>query len=128
MSDKIQHTRGPWQMWDEQGLEVFPSPSGTLVAHVTRGGNGEPPELGEANVRLIALAPTAPHDCDHDGCPGRENKRKLEAAAELAAVLRAVIDLHEPEHVSAMADESERDEWDEVCESASAAIARWEGR
>lgn len=48
-----------------------------------------PSEEAAANARLVALAPTAPHECDVPGCPGAETKRKLEAAA---AVVKALMD------------------------------------
>lgn len=47
-------------------------------------------ETAQANGFLIALAPTAPHDCDLPSCPGAANKRKLEAAEKLYAVAKSV--------------------------------------
>ena len=42
----------------------------------------------QANARLIALAPTAPHDCDIPGCPGAENKRRLDMHERMLRTLR----------------------------------------
>ena len=38
---------------------------------------------------LVGLACISPHDCDVPGCPGPENKRKLEAFPDLLAALQA---------------------------------------
>jgi len=44
-----------------------------------------------ANAELLALAPTAPHDCDLD-CPGAGNKKRLEIFGEMVEVLREIYD------------------------------------
>lgn len=49
-------------------------------------------EEQRANAVLITLARQAPHDCDRPGCPGPENKRKLEAFDELVPALKDLID------------------------------------
>lgn len=54
------HTPGPWRVWREVGLEIFPDCSGTRIALVTNEANGPKgitPAMGEANARLIAAAP-----------------------------------------------------------------------
>ena len=38
---------------------------------------------------------TAPHDCMVPGCPGPENKRKLEAFPDLLAALEALLAAHD---------------------------------
>ena len=44
----------------------------------------------EANARLIALAPTAPHECAPD-CPGEVNRRKLAAHDALVTALDGLL-------------------------------------
>lgn len=76
------HTPHPWRFvrvrpgWDE----VY-GPRDEHVADVNLTDGADDPETypSDANGALIAMAPTAPHHCEHEGCPGRENKRKLEA-------------------------------------------------
>ena len=47
---------------------------------------------------LIALARLSPHNCHAKGCPGPENKRKLEAGAQvLGALEEALLHLEELE-------------------------------
>jgi len=87
---------------------VVPPPWDNSAAHVTSA--SEDPHSGEficftdegrwndhspddvlrwqANAALIAAAPTAPHECDIPGCPGVENKRKLDAFDDLLASLK----------------------------------------
>ena len=60
MAEKVHHLEGPWG-WGEVGT-----------------------------VELVALACTAPHDCNARGCPGPVNKRKLEAFDELLAALTKI--------------------------------------
>lgn len=73
----VQHTPGPW--------EVEPNAWGG-TPHVRSSGRRilrllAENEIGQdeilANARLIALAPTAPHECD-PSCPGEQNRRKLD--------------------------------------------------
>ena len=55
----------------------------------------------EANAALIALAPTAPHDCDDPQCPGDINRRKLESFDEiytLAGLLLCEVEEHSCEY------------------------------
>lgn len=44
-------------------------------------------DTARANAELIALAPTAPHECDDLKCPGNINRRKLELWDEMKSVL-----------------------------------------
>ena len=62
MAEKVHHLEGPWG-WGEVGT-----------------------------VELVALACTAPHDCNARGCPGPVNKRKLEAFDDLLAALELLLD------------------------------------
>lgn len=62
--------------------------NGRLVQRAASGGL-VPFDPATPDGQLLALATTAPHDCAHEGCPGRENKWKLETFAELYALLHA---------------------------------------
>ena len=53
-------------------------------------GSGWAPESA-ADARLMALAPTAPHDCDVPDCPGPRNKRLIEAAGAMLEALRDLV-------------------------------------
>lgn len=123
MTDKIQHTRGPWTLLVRR--KGWPHVMGADHCRVTVVDDTHIGYETQANERLIALAPTAPHNCDHEGCPGRENKRKLEAAAALHAALteilsNAQLDIDDGElALSCLSG---------VRYAARAAIARWEGR
>ena len=64
----------------------------------------------------------APHDCDHEGCPGRENKRKLEAAENVVIYARSLI------RSADVTGGSERQVPRVDVDLLRAAIARWEGR
>ncbi len=52
----------------------------------------------EANAHLIAAAPTAPHDCDVPGCPGAENRHRLDAFDGMRTALEVILNnyWHEP--------------------------------
>jgi len=85
----MEHTKGRWRPALGLDREVnghhaiaieCNSPEGPRVPAVVMGLE-ESPEI-MANVQLIALAPTAPHECDPD-CPGDLNRRKLEAYEKL---------------------------------------------
>lgn len=81
---KHAHTAGPWEAASEtpgRGWAIF-APDASEYAAL-----GDLKMLAdfltEEDATLLALAPTAPHDCDVPGCPGAENKRKLAGAANL---------------------------------------------
>jgi len=84
---KIKHTPGDWKanpgpvgmIIDGGSAKIATLPSG--VCH--------PTEDLEPNAELIALAPTAPHECDDDNCPGNRNRRKLEAFDAIVEFLRS---------------------------------------
>ena len=47
-------------------------------------------------AKLIAAAPTAPHECDDPDCPGNINRKKMEAyPGLLAACKESLLWLHE---------------------------------
>lgn len=95
----MKHTKGPWQAQPPHA--VYASQWYKLVPFTDLDGKHHPdfyegllglvygPGDGDAgaNAELIALAPTAPHDCEDPECPGRANKRKLEAAGEMLEAL-----------------------------------------
>ena len=90
---KIQHSPGPWHTRDLSinGLEVW---AGTRpVARTLYHAGSEDRELVNVNAGLIALAPTAPHDCDVPGCPGADNKRKLAAFDGLLEAAKRAVDI-----------------------------------
>lgn len=113
----MKHTKGPWYALTGDYVTTTVGPN--WPAHEVASAPYQSPDTS-----LLALAPTAPHDCDHDGCPGRENKRKLEAAADLVAVLTAgnTEECYDSCHIYALAKHSPH------CLKIRAAIARWEGR
>ena len=78
----MKHTRGPW-VADTKYKMVNHGPHDYGVALVVD--SKIDAEEGTANTVLIALAPTAPHECDPD-CPGEQNRRKLVAYERLVAV------------------------------------------
>ena len=84
------HTPGPWL------VPLHPTPYDTeyIFGYVEQGIASAwniRTMTGRENASLIALAPTAPHDCDILGCPGAENKRKLETFGELLKVAKALL-------------------------------------
>ena len=87
----ISHTPGPWRRgW----LHSYNAGTGEPEAFVYRLPPGDPQETAhnricvrgssdsrmdwDSDADLISLAPTAPHSCDIEGCPGAENKRRLD--------------------------------------------------
>lgn len=117
---KLDHTRG---LWNSPDGEWVVGADGFTVARVGSDPNADR-ETAETqgNHTLVALAYSVPHDCDHDGCPGRENKRKLEAAAEIVNAARELIAGADREGGSVRS--VHRYDVDQL----RAAIARWEGR
>lgn len=77
------HTPGPWKL-NDYGTVVCPD-GFAYRDHPSR-------SLAEIhdNLVLIALAPTAPHECDDPKCPGNVNRLKLKAFEELKAALKKV--------------------------------------
>lgn len=102
---KIEHSPGPWQCYlpSEQERIHREAPqyapkgqiwriSGTTkssryIGLLFRSHPNEPDPI-EADVRLMTLAPTAPHECSDPQCPGNVNRLKLKAAKKMAECLR----------------------------------------
>jgi hypothetical protein len=83
MMSAIKHTPGMWRggMYLGAAHEISQvRPNGDRIRHIA--------DVFTADVRLIELAPTAPHDCDDPTCPGAVNKRRLDAWDDLAKVCR----------------------------------------
>ena len=99
------HTPGPWTI-DRQRIgppgepvallcDVNDSMTGTVIDWPR--GNDSATAMSiddaenEANARLIAAAPEAPHDCEVPDCPGQRNKRLLEATEGLLEACRLAL-------------------------------------
>lgn len=77
------HTLGPWVIGQARWASL----------PITIGGKGELVAGAKIDddARLIAAAPEAPHECDIEGCPGRENKRKLDAFDGLLGACKGLV-------------------------------------
>ncbi len=94
------HTPGPWHVKDDTSIRATIEGRDVQVALLSpsRFTRDDPhAHLNEhfrdsqaANARLIASAPTAPHECISD-CPGEQNRRKIEAHDALLEALEAVL-------------------------------------
>ena len=91
------HTPGPWKVKKLDG-EIYINPSResgeyALLAkvHGARPRPGRSEDTAQANARLIAAAPEAPHDCEVPDCPGQRNKRLLEATEGLLEACRLAL-------------------------------------
>ena len=88
-----QHTPGPWKAGNgpygsddgiiQAGVEVTFA-RGVVLTNSGHGSTSASPE----DAALLALAPTAPHECDIPGCPGSANKRKLHSFYNLLLRLK----------------------------------------
>lgn len=105
MSEKIEHTAGPWHWRDSDpasgeqilidcGDPAQPHTVGliTIVNNYARFMSATTQQEQcdrdtRANADLIALAPTAPHSCSVPRCVGDLNRRKLELLEEMKDVL-----------------------------------------
>jgi len=111
---KIKHTPGPWI---REGTLVYalhvmepirywkgqPEQCNRFSANVSRDVHGGPDQEMEDNAILLHRALTAPHDCDIPGCPGRENKRKLELFDDLLDACKLLVDaIENPDHMRAV--------------------------
>ena len=79
----MKHTAGSWTI-GPNGVNgrvhhigpIYGYDWGSLEIHNTS-------ERGMGDAKLVSLAPTAPHDCEVQDCPGPVNKAKLDAAEGL---------------------------------------------
>lgn len=98
---KLNHTPQPWGWMDDilvgaHGrrpvvLTYGHTHGGGLVQRDPTSGLLKPFDASTPDGTLIALATTAPHDCDQPRCAGAENKRKLDAADALLSVARRAL-------------------------------------
>ncbi len=102
----MEHSPVPWTT--RESAEDCPLPSGVAIAvhrhdmgwQITgrictmnaQGDHGYMSGVTNGNALLIAMAPFAPHECSVPGCPGPENKQRLEAHPELLACLKNMTD------------------------------------
>ena len=83
------HTKGIWtasQQFAGHGASWIEDSDGCEIAQIVGESMGDPE--CKANLSLLALAPTAPHDCEDKTCPGAVNKRRLEAFDGLLDALK----------------------------------------
>ena len=99
----IEHTPGPWrhcgdadapckcgQVWSETANCPVAECNGVWGDDLDNPYGEVPPEAKAANMRLVALAPTAPHECSDATCAGNRNRLKLAAAEKMCGALRKV--------------------------------------
>ena len=87
----MKHAKGPWKFGGRASKEVYVPETGRHICTVHFAAlqamtNINFNEVSLVNAELIALAPTAPHDCDPD-CPGAVNKKRLEMFEEMVAAI-----------------------------------------
>ena len=81
--EKLKHTSHNWHWHFEKTLNLAGKGSyenGDILRCKMGPGTGD--------RELILLAPTAPHSCADPTCPGDINRRKLQAAEEMARAMR----------------------------------------
>src|SRR3990167_10044181 len=81
----MKHTKGPWHWHNEKTYNL--AGKGSYQDGDILHCNGKP---SNSDADLISLAPTAPHTCEDPDCPGDINRRKLEAAEEMARALQTI--------------------------------------
>ncbi len=128
------HTARPWRFQaeaedEDEGRDMggLYGPDDAVVCHFGDAQQyyptaGVPPSDADAN--LIALAPTAPHECSVPGCPGPENKRKLEAFDSVLAALKGARKLPRPWIHGGIS----YDDWEGAFVAIDAAVAKAEER
>ena len=126
----IEHTPGEWELTSsadpDQDLSIIgrgPVVSGVIASIRTQWMHEPQRREQNANADLLALAPTAPHECSDPDCPGNRNRLKLAAGEELLSWLKTLRD-------NCLADrefgwEGPDAEW---VRQVNAAIAAWECR
>lgn len=72
--------------WWKDGIEYVGS-CGTKLTDAIRNAQN----LAYYTEQKDGLSRTAPHHCDDPDCPGGQNRRKLEAAEEIAEALKGLI-------------------------------------
>lgn len=119
MSEKIKHTPGPYFHTGNGDIVLLTDhPDRRAIVKWPFGEicTGDERSQRNADYELLALAPTAPHDCDDPQCPGAINKRKLEAFDALLAEYSGQIErlptrLNHDAYASLL---RKADEWDRV--------------
>lgn len=91
-------------------------------SHAQTDGLGDESE-DAGNARLIALAPTAPHDCDVPDCPGPRNKVKLDRYDALLEALKDAADTIDAFLVGSIPNETRRGELSRIVSLSLDAIA-----
>lgn len=108
MSDKINHTKGPWKSIDKnEDVESFGESDETYeftiitdenypwyICHVA---SGQPGGDGD-DAALLSLAPTAPHFCEDPKCPGNINRQKLGLFHEMIEFIKRECVICKVEH------------------------------
>lgn len=83
VADVAHHTPGPWIRHLDGCGQVWVDDYAVAWCATRENDEGPNPELFNANAALVALAPTAPHDCDVPDCPGAEAKWFLDRMKDL---------------------------------------------
>lgn len=83
--EKLKHMKGPWKY---TGSEIWAAHERIVMGRGTY--DVKDRELRDGVRQLICLAPTAPHSCADPQCPGDINRRKLQAAEEMVALIQKV--------------------------------------
>ncbi len=90
---EMTHTPGPWfaseDYYGGPSVRTVPEPNSKItgrdaIFENTGRGSGAPTQ---GDVALLALAPTAPHECAPE-CPGEMNRRRVAAFDELLKAAR----------------------------------------
>lgn len=93
----MKHTPGPWHTVNTARAVVRAGPPRDWRTVSSVSDPDDPQRktpIETANAHLIALAPTAPHECDPD-CPGDIIRRKLELYEEMVETLWSTCGHHE---------------------------------
>ena len=102
--EKLKHTKGPflwgdllsaWVLTQEKGLHNVLAHHYALDHQLHQVAEYEPTE---GDRSLIGAFDELPHSCSDPSCPGDINRRKLEAAEEMAAILKYTHREFDPYH------------------------------
>ena len=80
---KINHTPGPWS---QHGARIRRTAHAQICEVMVQ--REIPTEQIGGNAKLLALAPTAPHECGDPHCPGNVHRKRLEVYEELLSACR----------------------------------------